>query len=149
MNKLMKIIISVFMVLFLSSCALTSLESNQEIQVSEKEAYSSKEELALYIHTFEKLPKNFLTKNQARELGWDASKGNLWDVSDKMSIGGDFFGNREKLLPEAPKRQYFEADVNYQGGYRGPERLVYSNDGLIFYTGDHYDSFEQLYGEGS
>lgn len=62
-----------------------------------------------------------------------------------MSIGGDRFGNREGLLPKADKRQYYEADVNYEGGYRGSERIVFSNDGLIFYTGDHYDSFEQLY----
>lgn len=79
------------------------------------------------------------------DLGWDAQEGNLWEVTDRMSIGGNRFGNREKQLPEADGRQYYEADVNYQGGYRGAERLVYSNDGLIFYTKDHYESFEQLY----
>lgn len=146
MKKAFKLLSTVLLVLLLASCASPSLDLNQEIQVVEHESYSTKEELALYIHSFDKLPKNFLTKSQARELGWDASMGNLWEVSDKMSIGGDSFGNREKLLPEASKRRYFEADVNYQGGYRGPERLVYSSDGLIFYTSDHYDSFEQLYG---
>ena len=64
-----------------------------------------------------------------------------------MLIGGDYFGNREGLLPEEDGRDYFEADVNYDGGYRGAERLVYSNDGLIYYTDDHYDSFQQLFGE--
>ena len=64
-----------------------------------------------------------------------------------MSIGGDRFGNREGLLADKEGRQYYECDINYEGGFRGPERLVYSNDGLIYYTGDHYDSFELLYGE--
>ncbi|MCC5894078.1 MAG: hypothetical protein JJU16_01320 [Alkalibacterium sp.] len=109
--------------------------------------YSSPEEVAQYLYTFEELPHNYLTKAEARELGWDASAGNLWDVTDQMIIGGDFFGNREGLLPEEEGRRYFEADVNYDGGYRGAERLVYSTDGLIYYTDDHYDSFTLLYGE--
>jgi guanyl-specific ribonuclease Sa len=62
-----------------------------------------------------------------------------------MIIGGDRFGNREKLLPEESGRTYFECDVNYEGGFRGSERLVFSNDGLIFYTEDHYESFEKMY----
>ncbi|GEN51611.1 ribonuclease domain-containing protein [Alkalibacterium pelagium] len=109
--------------------------------------YSSPEDVALYIYTFEELPENYMTKEEARELGWEASEGNLWDVTDEMLIGGDYFRNREGLLPEEDGRRYFEADVNYEGGYRGAERLVYSNDGLIYYTDDHYDSFTLLYGE--
>ena len=62
-----------------------------------------------------------------------------------MSIGGDYFGNWEGLLPE--DYDYYEADINYEGGYRNAERIVYSEEGLIFYTDDHYASFEQLYGE--
>ena len=107
--------------------------------------YSSPEEVALYINTYGKLPVNYITKSEASKLGWDSQKGNLWDVTDKMIIGGDKFGNREKLLPAADGRIYYECDVNYEGGYRGSERLVFSNDGLIFYTEDHYESFEQLY----
>lgn len=109
--------------------------------------YSTKEEVALYLHTYEELPYNYLTKEEARALGWEASEGNLWEVTDEYLIGGDRFGNREGLLPEDSDRHYYEADVNYEGGYRGPERLVYSNDGLIYYTDDHYDSFTLLYGE--
>lgn len=109
--------------------------------------YSSEEEVALYLDTYGELPYNYVTKEEARELGWVASEGNLWEVTDDYLIGGDRFGNREGLLPEESGRQYFEADVNYEGGYRGPERLVYSNDGLIYYTDDHYDSFTLLYGE--
>lgn len=62
-----------------------------------------------------------------------------------MSIGGNKFGNREGLLPKEKGRTYYECDVNYESGYRGEERIVYSNDGLIYYTGDHYESFELLY----
>ncbi|WP_028274657.1 ribonuclease domain-containing protein [Atopococcus tabaci] len=109
--------------------------------------YSSPEEVALYLHTYGKLPNNYITKSEAREMGWEASEGNLWEVTDQLIIGGDRFGNREGLLPEAEGRVYYEADVNYDGGYRGEERLVYSNDGLIYYTDDHYDSFTLLYGE--
>ncbi|SFC09648.1 ribonuclease [Alkalibacterium subtropicum] len=115
--------------------------------IDEDGYYSSPEDVALYIHTYDELPDNYLTKDEARELGWEASEGNLWEVTDEMLIGGDYFGNREGLLPEEEGRDYYEADINYDGGYRGAERLVYSNDGLIYYTDDHYDSFQQLYGE--
>lgn len=79
------------------------------------------------------------------DLGWESDKGNLWDVTDKGSIGGDSFGNREGLLPKANNRKYFECDINYNGGFRGAERIVYSNDGLIYYTKDHYKTFEKIY----
>ena len=107
--------------------------------------YTKPEDVALYLHTYGKLPKNFITKKEAQELGWDADKGNLWEVTDKMSIGGDSFGNREGLLPSKKGRKWYECDVNYSGGYRGGERIVYSNDGLIYYTDNHYESFTQLY----
>ena len=78
-------------------------------------------------------------------MGWDSASGNLWGVAPGMSIGGDRFGNREGLLPDARSRQWYECDVNYEGGYRGAERLLFSNDGLIYYSGDHYGSCELLY----
>ena len=119
---------------------------NEEVKsINEDGEYSSTEEVALYIHTYEKLPSNFITKKKAMDLGWESSKGNLWDVTDKMSIGGDKFGNREGLLPKAEGRVWYECDVNYEGGFRDAERIVFSNDGLIYYTNDHYESFEQLY----
>lgn len=105
-------------------------------------AYTSPEDVAEYIHTFGTLPANFITKKEAQNLGWDNSKGNLWDVTDGKSIGGDYFGNYEGLLPEG---NYHECDVNYQGGYRGAERIVYSDTGEIYYTNDHYQTFTQLY----
>lgn len=117
----------------------------EEATIEENGEYTSPEDLALYIHLFEKLPSNFITKKEAIDLGWESNKGNLWEVTEYKSIGGDKFGNREGLLPKSNGRIYYECDVNYEGGFRGAERIVYSNDGLIFYTNDHYESFEQLY----
>ena len=113
--------------------------------LAEDGSYTSPEDVAEYLHFYGHLPDNFITKNEARDLGWDSQAGNLDEVAPGMSIGGDTFGNREGLLPKADGRKYYECDVNYEGGYRGGERIVYSNDGLIFYTDDHYESFEQLY----
>ena len=116
----------------------------ESTEVVEDGKYYSKDQVALYLHKYKKLPKNYLKKSEAKKLGWDASKGNLWDVTDKGVIGGDKFSNREGKLPSDKK--YFEADVNYQGGFRGAERLVYTDQGqLIYFTGDHYKNFEVLY----
>jgi len=117
----------------------------QGTELAEDGYYSTHEDVALYIHTYGRLPANFITKSEAQELGWDNSKGNLWEVADQLSIGGDRFGNREGQLPDNPGRVWYECDVNCAGGYRGPERIVYSNDGLIYYTDDHYESFTRLY----
>jgi len=107
--------------------------------------YYSLEEVALYLHAFEELPPNYITKDEAYDWGWDSREGNLWDVAYGYCIGGDRFGNREGILPRAKNRQYYECDVNYDGGYRDAQRIVFSNDGMIFYTQDHYESFETLY----
>ena len=107
--------------------------------------YSSKDEVALYLHTYGKLPGNFLTKQEASKLGWVSSKGNLWEVAPGMSIGGDSFGNREGLLPAANGRKWYECDIDFEGGFRGAKRILFSNDGLIYYTENHYKSFELLY----
>lgn len=122
-----------------------SSEIVSEITIREDGNYTSKDEVALYIHTYNKLPINYITKRQAEEQGWDSSSGNLDEVLPGMSIGGSSFGNYESKLPKANGRQYFECDIDYEGGYRNSKRLVYSNDGLIFYTEDHYENFEQLY----
>lgn len=105
-------------------------------------SYTTPEDVAAYIHTFGTLPGNYITKKEAGKLGWESSKGNLWDVAPGKSIGGDTFGNREGLLP---KGKYRECDINYAGGYRGAERIIYGEDGSIWYTDDHYKSFTQLY----
>ena len=122
-----------------------SKENNEEeIRLDRNGHYYSKDDVALYLHTYGELPSNYLTKSEANDLGWNAREGNLWDVTDRGVIGGDRFGNREGLLPKG--EQYYEADVNYSGGYRDAERLVYTKEGkVIYYTGDHYESFEVLY----
>ena len=105
--------------------------------------YTSKDDVALYIRTYGKLPKNFITKSQAESLGWES--GPLWDYAPGKSIGGDVFGNREGLLPKKSGRTWYECDIDYEGGSRGAKRIVFSSDGLIYYTDDHYESFTQLY----
>ena len=117
----------------------------EDLLVEYGEYYSDPYEVALYLHVFCELPWNFITKDEASDIGWVSNRGNLWDVAYGFSIGGDKFGNREGLLPKSRDRQYYECDVNYSGGYRGGERIVFSDDGLIYYTEDHYESFELLY----
>lgn len=108
--------------------------------------YDSKEDVALYIHLYGCLPQNYMTKSEARALGWDS--GSVEDYAPGMCIGGDRFGNYEGLLPEADGRSWTECDIGTLGkDSRGARRIVFSNDGLIYYTDDHYNSFELLYGE--
>ena len=110
--------------------------------VTEDGEYTSPEEVAEYLHRFGHLPGNFITKKEAQDLGWDSSRNYVSDVAPGKSIGGDYFGNYEGLLP---KGKYHECDVNYTGGRRGAERIIYGKDGSIWYTDDHYQSFRQLY----
>jgi len=112
--------------------------------VEKNGAYSTMEEVAVYLATYDKLPKNFLTKNKAQNLGWDNRAGNLDEVAPGCSIGGDRFGNYEGQLPDKKGRKWTECDIDYTGGYRGGKRIVFSNDGLIYYTDDHYNTFTQL-----
>ncbi|MBQ0038203.1 MAG: ribonuclease [Clostridiales bacterium] len=108
--------------------------------------YYSKEDVALYIHVYGHLPRNFISKKEAQSKGW--SGGSLEPYAPGCCIGGSHFGNYEGLLPEANGRSYTECDIGTKGkNSRGTKRIVFSNDGLIFYTGDHYKSFELLYGE--
>ncbi|MDR2145028.1 MAG: hypothetical protein LBE91_01025 [Tannerella sp.] len=96
-----------------------------------------------YVREHGKLPDYYITKSDAGKQGWEASKGNLCDILPGRAIGGDRFGNRERQLPDKKGRQYFEADLNYNCGNRGADRLIFSNDGLIFVTRDHYKTFIQ------
>lgn len=116
----------------------------EEVLLDPDGSYTTKEDVALYIHTYGELPDNFITKSEARKLGWEG--GGLDDYAYGKCIGGDRFGNNEKLLPE--DREYLECDINtLHKSKRGAERLVFSEDGLIYYTDNHYESFELLYGE--
>lgn len=126
--------------------ALSSEETESDkVSVTEDGEYTSKDEVALYIHLYDHLPDNYITKKEAEALGWNNKEGNLWDVAPGKSIGGSYFGNYEGLLPEKKGRDYHECDIDYNGGRRNAKRIVFSDDGLIYYTEDHYESFEQLY----
>lgn len=122
-------------------------EISEESEIREDGTYTSKEEVAEYIYLYGHLPDNFITKKEAKALGWVSSEGNLEEVAPGKSIGGDYFGNFEGNLPKKKGREYHECDIDSDGGYRGAKRLVFSNDGLIYYTEDHYNTFELLYGE--
>ena len=114
--------------------------------VSEDGEYWTKDEVALYIHLFGHLPKNYITKNDAQALGWTG--GSLEPYAPGCSIGGGYFGNYEGILPSKKGRKYTECDIDTRGAKsRGAKRIVFSNDGLIYYTDDHYESFTLLYGE--
>lgn len=103
------------------------------------------QEIADYLFEHGELPPNFITKDEARDLGWDSRYNDVSDVAPGYSIGGDRFGNYEGKLPRARNRQYYECDCYYTSGNRGAYRLVYSNDGLVYYTDDHYQTFTRLY----
>ncbi len=119
--------------------------SSGDVSVFEDGTYTDKDHVALYLHLYQKLPVNYVSKTKAKKAGWDAEKGNLWDVCPGKSIGGGTFYNDDGLLPEKSGRTWKECDIDYAGGYRGEKRICYSSDGLIFYTDDHYQSFTQLY----
>ena len=124
-------------------CKTIRVDGN-EYAVEEDGWYDSMEFVAVYLDTYDKLPDNYLTKKEAQALGWVSNKGNLWDVADGCSIGGDRFGNYEGLLPDKKGRKWTECDIDFEGKYRNGERIVFSNDGLIYYTDDHYESFDEI-----
>ena len=97
-----------------------------------------------YLYEHGELPDNFITKKEAQALGWDSSENYVGDVAPGKSIGGDRFGNYEGLLPKKSGRTYYEADCYYEGRKRNACRVVYSNDGLYFYTDDHYETFTEM-----
>ncbi len=125
---------------------LGSSYSAPKITVTENGHYDSKDQVALYIHTYGHLPSNYVTKREAKKAGWES--GSIEKYFPGCSIGGDVFQNREKLLPEASGRTYYECDIDTAGQRsRGDKRIVFSNDGLIYFTEDRYASFTLLYGE--
>jgi len=122
--------------------------------VEEGASYTDKDHVAAYLHAFGELPPNYITKQEAIALGWVNSWGNLWDVAPGKSIGGDYFSNFERQLPTAKGRKYYECDIDYDldrekdRGRRNGKRIVFSSDGLIFYTDDHYKTFTEITFEG-
>ena len=106
------------------------------------------QELADYLFEHGELPENFITKREAKELGWQRYYRNPGDIPPGMTIGGDYFGNYQGLLPKVPGRKYYEADCFYHGGRRNEYRIIYSNDGHVWYTEDHYNTFVELFPSG-
>lgn len=120
--------------------------AEEQETLPEDGSYTTRDDVALYIHLYGHLPGNFITKKQAEALGW--SGGSLEPYAPGKCIGGSRFGNYEGLLPEKEGRTYTECDIDTLGAKsRGAKRIVFSNDGLVFYTDDHYKSFMLLYGE--
>lgn len=151
MRKLSLLILLVWMGALLCGCgtaASNTPAATPQAALAGDGSYTTKEDVALYLHTYGKLPNNFITKKEARALGWTG--GGLDDYAKGKCIGGDAFGNYEGLLPEKRGRTYTECDIDtLHKKSRGAKRIVFSNDGLIYYTDDHYESFELLYGEVS
>ena len=149
MKRILALIMALLILVFGGAYAEILVDGDyamtEELSIEYGWDYYTLEEVALYLHVFWKLPPNYITKDEAYDMGWDSREGNLWDVAYGFVIGGDKFGNREGLLPDDGERQWYECDVNYEGGYRGAERVLFSSDGLIYYTLDHYESFEPLY----
>ncbi|NCB41098.1 MAG: ribonuclease [Clostridia bacterium] len=128
-----------------NSTAPISTSNYPSTKIVEEGFYTSKEDVALYIHTYNRLPDNYVTKEMASASGWRG--GGLEEYIPGASIGGNKFGNYEEILPASSTRVYRECDIDTLGmESRGSKRIVYSNDGLIYYTEDHYESFELLYG---
>lgn len=122
------------------------VQSTEENLIDENGSYTTRDDVALYIHIYGKLPQNFITKKEAQALGW--SGGSLEPYAPGKCIGGTRFGNYEGQLPEKDGRTYTECDIDTLGqDSRGAKRIVFSNDGLIYYTEDHYSTFTLLYGE--
>lgn len=119
------------------------LPEEEEAYLDEDGTYNSAEDVSLYLYTYDHLPSNYITKSEARDLGWTG--GSVEKYAPGCAIGGDKFGNREGVLPEGT---YHECDIDTIGGdSRGAKRIVYSDDGRIYYTEDHYETFTLLYGE--
>lgn len=113
--------------------------------LDEKGYYTSEEDVALYIIEYHTLPDNFMTKKEAKSLGWTG--GGLDYYEEDACIGGDYFGNHEGLLPKVKGRTYYECDIDTMNAKkRGAKRIIYSDDGQIYYTDDHYESFTLIYG---
>ncbi|MBQ8640709.1 MAG: ribonuclease [Clostridia bacterium] len=105
------------------------------------EYYYDVENVVLYLDTYGELPDNYITKNEARDLGWEG--GSVENYQDGAAIGGDRFGNYEGLLPDG---SWVECDIDTENeNSRGAKRLVFNlEDGLYYFTDDHYESFVEV-----
>ena len=124
----------------------TAVERGQITHLDEDGSYTTKEDVKNYLIEYGRLPSNFITKKEAKKLGWQG--GSLERFAPGKCIGGDYYGNYEGNLPDEDGVSYHECDIDTLGAKkRGPKRIVYSDDGRIYYTEDHYNTFTLLYGE--
>lgn len=123
-------------------------EAQKETKVEFELPVTDPQQIVNYLDKYGKLPENFITKREAQDMGWDSRYNYVGEACPGMSIGGDRFGNYEKKLPTKKGRTWYECDANYRGKKRGAERLLFSSDGLYYYTNDHYNTFTQMFPEG-
>ena len=97
-----------------------------------------------WLKNYKELPSYYINKKEAKNRGWNSFLGNLHSVAPGAIIGGDVYKNKKGVLPTASCRVWYEADINYTNGYRNGHRLLYSNDGLLFVTYDHYNTFYEI-----
>jgi guanyl-specific ribonuclease Sa len=117
-------------------------DNSGDVNVVEDGEYCTVDEVSAYIKEFHKLPSNYITKKEARSLGWEG--GPLKYYAPGKSIGGDTFTNRQHVLPDSDSK-YVECDINANGTRRGAERIVYNTgDYKVYYTADHYNTFEEV-----
>lgn len=146
-KKLFLLVITLSILIYAANNIFSNLvnnntSNNEEIIVEKGREYTTYEDVALYIHTYNELPVNYMSKKQAQNKGWEG--GNPQNLfGGNVYIGGDKFSNLEQLLPTDKK--YYECDVDYYDKTRGENRLIYTNDGKVYYTNDHYESFIELY----
>ena len=122
-------------------------EDEDETEVEFELPVTDPQQIVNYLGLYGELPENFITKDEAKDLGWDSRYNYVGEVAPGMSIGGDRFGNYEGQLPTAKGRKWFECDANYKGKKRGAERILFSSDGLYYYTDDHYQTFTEMFPE--
>ena len=164
-NKIIRLfVILLAAILLLSSCTASALETAKKNKnkttatpavtetptaVPEVTAtpgpMDEAQKLADYIFEYGKLPENFITKKEAQARGWQDQYRYVGDIEPGRCIGGDYFGNYERKLPVVKGRKYYEADCFYQGGPRNEYRIIYSTDGHVWFTGDHYETFIELF----
>ena len=123
-------------------------EEQTEVETEFELPVTDPQQIVNYLDIYGELPENFITKNEAKDLGWDSRYNYVGEVAPGKSIGGDRFGNYEGQLPSKKGRKWYECDANYRGKKRGAERVLFSSDGLYYYTNDHYQTFTQMFPEG-
>lgn len=149
-KRTITMILALFLLLIAPACTNdlpleSSSATTRAALIDEKGHYTTKDDVAAYLHYYHHLPSNFITKKQAQKLGWKG--GGLDEYLYEGCIGGDVFGNYEGRLPKKKSGHYHECDIDtMHQKKRGTKRLIYSQDGYIYYTKDHYETFDLLYG---